>query len=182
MRFDSSKVKPAKARVSDKYSWNLYRFFRFLEKEGVKHPSMDYKILYYKKSPVDGSIVEFKPTESLHAGHIFITKVYPSDQGTASRRISEIFGMSPNKRIEFYCYDFSLESKHIVDITEWFWDEYVKHGRCIFDREHIGWWQGDDVRFTTIGQDTRRCNWCGEVQEKTVEEVVVKQEKWKAAV
>jgi len=56
-----------------------------------------------------------------------------------------------------------------------FFKTYIKDGRCIFDREHNGWWKGGDNRFTYINS-TRRCNWCGEWQRKRIEkEVKIKQ-------
>ena len=182
MKFDASKVKPQKSKLSDKYSWNLYRVFKFLEKEGQRSPSMDYRIFYYEKSPLDGHIVGFNPQESLHAGHCFIAKIYPHDQGTASIRMSEVLGMTPNQRIDFYCYDFSLDRNHLLDITDWFWNEYVKSGRCIFDREHNGWWKGGETRFTQINRNSRKCNWCNQHQKRDIKKIVTieRKEVWNA--
>ncbi len=182
MKFEASKVKPLAKGQSDKYSWNLYRVFKLLENEGKKHPVMDYRILYYEISPVDGSIVKFNPTDSLNAGHCFISRVFPQDQGTASRKISEIMGMSPSLKIDFFCYDSSLNPNHIVDITEWFWSEYVIVGRCIFDREHVIWWQGAASRFTQINKNSRKCNWCNQHQKKSIvkDVTIERREIWSA--
>lgn len=182
LKFDASKVKPKHSGLSDKYSWNIYRVIRLLEIGGKRAPLMDYKILYYEKSQLDGSIVKFNPCESLHPGHCFITKVYPMNQGTASRRISEILAMSPNSNIDFYCYDSSLDHNHLVDITDCFWEEYVQSGRCVFDREHNGWWRGDETRFTQINRNSRRCNWCGQHQKKTIKKSITikRNEVWSA--
>lgn len=182
MKFEARKVKPKSIGVSDKYSWNLYRVFKMLEEEGQKHPSMDYKILYYEKSQLDGAIVKFDPNGSLHAGQCFITKVYPQNQGTASRRLGEIMGSLPNSPIDFYCYDYSLDPDHLIDITEWFWREYTKSGRCVFDREHKSLWQGDESRYTQINRNSRKCNWCGQHQKRSIEKVIniTRKEVWTA--
>lgn len=99
-----------------------------------------------------------------------------------SRRLGEIMGMSANQIIDFVCYDFSLNPNHLVDITEWFWNEYVKSGRCIFDREHNGWWQGDQERYTQINKNSRKCKWCNQYQKRSIRKVVSikREEVWTA--
>lgn len=64
-------------------------------------------------------------------------------------------------------WSFSGLVKSVDDITDLFWPEYERDGRCVIDRDHTGWFQNDGDRFTVIG-NTRRCNWCGEWHERTL--------------
>lgn len=44
---------------------------------------------------------------------------------------------------------------------------------------HNGWYQDDyNTRFTYLDDKTRKCNWCGQVQHKRIEEMVRKKEIW----
>jgi hypothetical protein len=138
---------------------------------------MDYKVLWYEKSPVDGSIIKFDPEVSLHDGHCFLVKIYPHNQGTAAERLARILRLAPNQEIMFYCYDFTWDPKHLVDITEWFWNEYLKSDRCIFDREHTGWMQGTENRFTGINKNSKKCNWCGQHLTRRIKKVVTVERK-----
>lgn len=55
----------------------------------------------------------------------------------------------------------------VIDITDEFWREYQRDGRCVIDRQHAGWFANDKDRFTMVG-NTRRCNWCGEWHNRTL--------------
>jgi len=169
MNIDLSVIKPLVKGESDKFSWNLYRVLKQAMKEKKKFPILDYRIFYYDKSDIDGSIVALNKTQSLPPWHCYFAKIYPMNQGWAGAKLSDI--MRPGKN-EFYAYGVTLKAEHLTDITDWFLREYVKLGRCIFDREHNGWWQGDDKRFTNINKHSRRCNWCGEWQRREIGKAV----------
>jgi len=59
----------------------------------------------------------------------------------------------------------------VREITDEFWKQYERDGRCAFDRDHRMHFQNDEDRFTIIGA-TRRCNWCGEWHERHIEKRV----------
>lgn len=52
------------------------------------------------------------------------------------------------------------------DITDQFWAEYERIGRCAWDHSHTLHMVGAQTRwhYTVLGQ--RECNWCGHVQEE----------------
>jgi hypothetical protein len=174
MKFNSSLVKPKIKTKSDKYSWNLYRAFEMAEKEMAKFPSLDFRIYWHELSVADDSIVKFDPEKSLKPSHLYLMRIYPYNQGMSGRRISDILGLRPNEKIETFCYDLIVKQKHLVDITEWFWNEYVSSGRCLFNREHDDnyWWLGAETRYTQINKNSRKCNWCGEHQRRRIEKEV----------
>lgn len=74
---------------------------------------------------------------------------------------------------------FSGLARQVVDITDEFWREYQRDGRCVIDRGHTGWFANDKDRFTVIA-NTRRCNWCGEWHARTFEKrtKIERQEVW----
>lgn len=49
---------------------------------------------------------------------------------------------------------------HTIEITQWFWSEYVKRGRCVFDPTHEGFMTNIEGRYDTLG----KCLWCGDEQ------------------
>ena len=65
-----------------------------------------------------------------------------------------------------------------LDITDLFWDDYARDGRCVFHGHNEVWLQGDEHRFAKIDDDTKECLWCGAVLRKTVETVVTEVEHW----
>jgi len=50
------------------------------------------------------------------------------------------------------------------DITEEFWSEYERIGRCAWDKNHRISMIGDENRYS-VSEDgkTRQCNWCGDI-------------------
>lgn len=62
----------------------------------------------------------------------------------------------------------------VEDITDWFWANYAKIGKCLWDWKHKdygftsrGWSDAgpgeQDERFTRIDDQTCKCKWCGDV-------------------
>ncbi len=172
----SSDIKPQIKGQSDKYSWNLYRLFRMAERDIKKYGDLiQYRILLDTRSHLDGGYEPFDPNQSVKPGQCYFAKIYPDNQGWVGRKLLEVMGMAPYGEIKLYAYSIQEEHGRYIDITEWFWEEYRKSGRCIFDREHDGWWMGDETRFTAINRNSRKCNWCGQHHKRTVEkEVTIK--------
>jgi hypothetical protein len=65
-----------------------------------------------------------------------------------------------------------------VDITDWFWAEYLKRGRCLMESTHDVGVQYDEARFAVVGEGHRRCNWCGLNQVLKTAERVVTEQRW----
>lgn len=169
MVIDLNDIKPKVRDESDKYSWNLYRFLDklFKEKDVGKYYKNQLNVCWLHRSRWDG---EYK---DLDLNHINLNQVIIIPNGLDNDRsfysLRSILGQGKAER--FYL---PWSKDELTDITEWFFETYKKDGRCIFDREHSGWWQGSDDRFTYIN-NTRRCNWCGEWHKKEIhKEVIIK--------
>jgi hypothetical protein len=65
-----------------------------------------------------------------------------------------------------------------IDCTEWFWREYLRLGRCLFDPSHTMLWQNDGQRFIYPSPHTRVCQWCGQRQAAAVRRVVRHETDW----
>lgn len=166
---DVDLYKPKIKGESDKYSWNLYKFLnkQVRQRDIGKYVKTQIRVFWLTHSRWDGRYVEFNP-EKLHGGlnHMQIIISPFGDRGSGYF-LSNILG---NKKDE--CFSLSSWAKdEFIDITEWFFSTYEQDGRCTFDREHIGWWQGDKERFTYIN-NTRRCNWCGQWHMKEIHKSV----------
>lgn len=146
--FDISLIKPQTHGISDKYSWNLYTY--------LKKNKGEHRILL---SPKDTT---FHPMNMLVL------------QGTIGKHLWAIMGEGKATRYDFSLYDL----KSYTDITEEFWEHYVAKGRCVFDKEHGGWWVGGDQRFTMIDTDTKVCQWCNATLRRTEETVTRTVERW----
>lgn len=159
---DAKGFSPKAHGISDKFSWRLYKFLK-------KHKNL--RIMYYRKTPM-GKIVEFDPTKSQHLMQLFAMIDGLSLAGACFNSImsnSEYWN-------EIYAFDV-WGVDNFVDVTDWFFKEYARTGRCMFDREHSMWWQGKENRYTFINANSRRCNWCGEWQRRKIEkQITVKRE------
>lgn len=72
-----------------------------------------------------------------------------------------------------------MSEDEYVDVTEKFFEDYKKIGRCLFDSNHSGWLLGDENRFAYSDEDTRECNWCNLKQKKHTKEIRKTIEEWK---
>lgn len=146
-----SRIKPKNKGVSDKYSWNLYKFLNKMLKV-EKFATEDTVRFYWNTySRWDGEHLPFN-------GHIDFGR-----QGIISTTDNKNTGylldaVLREGRSELYA--IPLAWQNTIDITDWFFDTYEKIGRCIFDSDHNGWMQHTDARYTYVN-NTRKCNWCG---------------------
>lgn len=134
--FNIYDIKPKNTKVSDKYSANLYKYFK-------KNPNSR---VFKPKDKNNGS-----PTKIVF-GNIVHDKIICSLMSNILR-----YG---------FPYILYLKADEYEDITKTFMDEYIRSGRCVWDKAHNGWLQGSKDRFTYTNENERVCNWCGEVQRK----------------
>lgn len=174
--FNVNMIKPEEQ--SDKFSWNIYQFIK-------KHPDCT-RVFWHKKNYMNGGIVEFNNRDNVEGAslgwNLFIGRRDKQNfddihfSVVTGNRVRNILGNSRER--------FNLWSLHPIagwptgdefeDVTEWFWDNYIKFGRCLFDKGHNGWWIGDTDRFTYLDENTRQCNWCGQIQNKEIYDIEIK--------
>lgn len=188
-----SKIK-SKENYSDKYSLLLYKF---LYKNRNKFPfKYDFKILY------DATTNSFNPSfpkvQNMYIGGL------PLEEEPHTFFGNRINSIICNTSKEIWCMHLWSTSYHggktpqIINITEWFIENYIKIGRCLFDPHHTDFMMNTESRYTELllpnyvelanrgeqitDQNTKHCNWCGKTLHKVIkEEVVIKtKETWVA--
>lgn len=150
-QFELAAIKP-KDKKSDKYSSQLYRF--------MKDRSYIRRVFWYRKSSCSSEkIVEFdeiKDAKNVILSHVFLFNNLDDRSGS---RLSNIIRYGKGyKQTGCYC---MWDKDDFVEITDWFWENYERYGRCLWDQAHYLHMMDDDGRFTKINRNSIRCNWCG---------------------
>lgn len=153
---------------SDKYSWQLYQYiiknFKYIK------DLSELQVFFNRKCRITGDDIIFDKND-ISLMQIIIGKRH-DDEIVSGSNLFSIMGDSRDKYQVYSHHPIAgWKSDQFVDITEWFWKEYVKLGRCLLDKGHDRWWMSEEDRFTYVN-NTRRCNWCGQWQEKKVNKVV----------
>lgn len=161
-------IKPTH-KESDKFSWNLYKWC----KKNCKHQIP--KVYFSHWSNWDGSYLEKGWNKS---GQIFISH-FEDAEYISAQYLSNIFGTTKGGAGNAM---FAVNKKRfqLEEVTEEFWKTYLKIGRCMFDEKHIGWWVGEENRYTIINKNSKRCNWCGKYLRRKIEteKVIKRHEIW----
>ncbi|MGK4040826.1 hypothetical protein AB0Y20_00895 [Heyndrickxia oleronia] len=165
---DLNEIKPKVKGESDKYSWNLYRFLNklFKDKDEGKYIKNQLEIHWLTYSRWDGKYLEFDPDNLNRGMNQVLILPFGLEHGRSFYDLNTIMGKG---RAELFHVPWRKDQ--LTNITDWFFSTYQKDGRCIFDRNHNKWWQGEANRFTYIN-NTRRCNWCGEWHKKEIHKEV----------
>jgi hypothetical protein len=153
------KYKPKKHGSSDKYSWNLYKAMERYKNHEIRVFKMGWCPIHGKTSIDKGSIY------IVFGGDVFpicgdILRICSSGQKAIGAVMS------------FSGYPFNLIDKQ--DITEKFFIEYERIGRCLFLN---GCWSHD---FIKINKNSRKCRHCGVHQKRTIKskKIIKRIESW----
>lgn len=160
-QYDLNRIKPNNIKVSDKFSRKLYKQLKDISKE--KYHNI--KIYWNTSSRWDGSHMPFENVISSD-GFTTLNQVMVSPDGNKRTGYFLSSIITGNKKAERFALPHTWE---LIDITDWFFDTYEKIGRCMYS-PHNGWLAEDDGRFTYVN-NTRKCNYCGEWQQRHVEKV-----------
>lgn len=153
-----SDIKPGGNR-SDKYSINLYRF--------VRKNSWLRGVFASQWSQWDGSFVEFD-RENVRLSEVYIGCRDDDGWLTGASLSSILCGGSgylqaacfmPSKNNTFY--------SNMIETTDWFWPEYQRIGRSLWDLQGKLHMLDDDDRWAYVGA-TRRDNWSGRWQKRQI--------------
>jgi len=74
---------------------------------------------------------------------------------------SRLMNVLTNDQTSTWC--FSSKNTPKLNLSEFFWRDYEKIGRCAIDRNHQIHFLKSDSRYKEEG-DTRVCQWCGHKQ------------------
>lgn len=147
------KVNPKQKTYNPKYSEGTYKFLH-------KNKNNNIKVYWRKKNNISGSVTNFDSSEM---------KFYPTQVYFMYEVNGDWLGTSWTNimRNEYKVMDYSsFEMVEFEDITDWFIAEYVKVGRCLFDREHINFLLGENYEYVTDDQrfevvdGVKKCRWC----------------------
>jgi len=147
-------INPKTKPYNPKYSQGTYTFLH-------KNRNKDIKIYWRKRNNFSGDIITFnKKAIKFYPTQIyFMYKINGDWLGTSWTKIM---------RNEYQVMDYSnWEMNEFEDITEWFCEEYIKIGRCLFDTTHSNFLLGEnneyvgvENRFEVIN-GVKFCRWCG---------------------
>ena len=142
--------------ASDKYSRYFYNWIK--KKQGTYGTS----IYCMQRSAIDGLFLKF---EFDNAGRPDIYIGSEKDGDIYGSRIGSI--LIGDRGINIHS-----KTDNTIDISEWFWERYLRIGRCIFDKNHTVNFQYAESRYRIEG-NTRICNWCNCKQEYKLQKSVV---------
>lgn len=151
-------IKPKKRCVSDKYDWNIYRFFK------------------------ENGLNDIHVFKSLKANNFYF--IYGDRlNGSIGINVWSVLHAGSYGKLELGSYIlFNFKDQSVYEeITDKFFKHYKKLGRCYFDPSHNAWWRNEDERFTVINKNSKRCNWCGHFLHREVNKIITIQRKevWK---
>ncbi|WEG18649.1 hypothetical protein PQ478_09220 [Alkalihalophilus pseudofirmus] len=167
--YDLKLIKPKVKGESDKYSWNLYKYLHKITStrhEG-KYIKNQLEVHWLRHSRFDGEHIEFDQHD---LRHFMVGQVIIFPFGLGKSHLNFMNSVLSKGRCENFANVWNKES--FTDITDWFFETYLKDGRCIFDREHNMWMTNTDDRYYQINSNNRKCKWCGEHQHREIEKRV----------
>lgn len=156
----SDKFKPKEKSISDKYSW---RFYQRMKRSGRE------RVYLSPWSSLDGyqkpDLKELIAGSNKQASRIVIGRLCRQSGWFSGSRLRSI--CTPGTSVHnnwAYCDDHGRIADYI-EITDWFWKEYERLGRCLFYNTVHEW--------IAINKNSRKCAYCGKIQYR---EVITKKE------
>lgn len=149
----ASRFKPAVNGQSDKFSW---RFYKRILKNGRE------KIYLSAWCMINGAIeVSLRDLDGfVSAGRIAVGYKSGADHFVGSKMSTICTERASTQDWAFYG---GHNVSNWLDITSWFWENYERHGRCMFYNSVHSW--------IIINRNSRKCEYCGKHERRTVETV-----------
>lgn len=164
----AASVKPAKRGRSDKFSWRLYRFLSCF------HGAFP-QVYAHQINRADNK--SFRPFDKATArpSELFIGRL-DADGWASGSYVCDILNTSYPLAGYAFAPRFFV---HAVDVSDWFWPEYQRIGRCIWDPGHVGFMEGTESRFElSPGGKARVCLWCGQRQKLVTRVRRIRERNW----
>lgn len=150
-------IKPLGKDENGKYNKKLYNLLKQMSNDEYQNKQL--RIYFNPKSWWDDSIVSFH--KNIHKEIKCLTRqIKLSPHGHNEIGYSLMDALSKNKP-ERYSW-IMHKPDGFVDITEWFFDTYIKMGRCMFETKHYDFENKHNQRYYIINRNHRKCRWCGE--------------------
>ena len=148
-------INPNQNPYNAKYSHGTYRFL-------FNNKNKDIKVYWKKTSYIDGEVTDFnKNNIRFYPTQIYFMYESNGDWlGVSWTRIMQ----NKYKVSDYTCF---MSEDEFEDITEFFFSEYLRIGRCLFDQKHINFLLGKDYNYVTKEErfetvdGIKKCRWCG---------------------
>lgn len=162
----AEQIRPAVRGKSDKFSWRLYLRAAKNGRERVYVSAWDN--LYGK--PFSPSLDALKAGEKLHLRLLYIG--YMHDGGFFSGQSVRDVCRHGKSHYDF-SYGPGFNTAGWLDVTDWFWGDYIRLGRCIV-------WPDQAHEWLMINRNARKCVHCGKHEQRRVitKKTVVRIDSW----
>lgn len=140
---------------SDKFSRNLYNWQR--QKGG------HYNRVLCAQIVCPGADHNYRPFNYEHGRPDLFFGWLPGDGWVCGTRVATILsGVQKQAFAHPTAWDW-------VDVTDWFWREYLRIGRCFLHPDHERCIMNGEARWRYYGNTERECLWCGRHEHLTTE-------------
>lgn len=162
----AASIRPAVNGQSDKFSWRLYK--RAVERGQER-------VYLSAWHPLDGDftpdLAALKAGDRRQAAGLMIGYPIAADGWFHGKRLLEV--TREGASLSNFAYGPNFNTKAWLDVTDWFWREYLARGRCIIHGDTVHEW----LRITA---SSRKCAHCGKHERRTVETIrkVERVERW----
>lgn len=150
-------IKPITKDENGKYNKKLYNLLKKMSND--QYQNRQFRVYFKPTSWWDGTEITFHKNIHKEVSSI-IRQINLSPYGHKESGYSLMESLQKNKP-ERYSWIMHNPNK-FIDITNWFFDTYIKMGRCMFDRNHYDFDNEHNQRYYIINKNHRKCRWCGE--------------------
>jgi hypothetical protein len=146
-------IRPAVSGQSDKFSWRMYKRALKRGRESVYIMAWD----QVTGDPFVPSLDALKAGDAKQRANLMLG--YLDDGWFHGSRIQRV--TREGASLSDFAYGPSFNTASWLDVTEWFWREYLERGRCIIHGEMTHEW-------VVINANARKCIHCGRHERRTV--------------
>lgn len=161
----ANSIKPKANDGSDKFSARLYRRALKRGRENIYISSLN---IWGERVAPD--LAALKAGDNSQKMRLMIGTMYSDGwfHGVGLRTAAY-----DGKTTERFAYGPNHDTANWLDITDWFWKEYLAIGRCLI-------WGSTAHRWIRINANSRKCAHCGKHQRRTVKTIrkITREEIW----
>lgn len=144
--------------IPGKYSLYTHEFFLHLLDERPKL-FKNINVYWYPLNRMLGKSVSFENRNEIILPHVIFAGMNDRRMiGTSWESI-----VQADYRLRRYDVN---EMKKLEVITDWFTEQYVKIGKCLYDPMHHDFMVDSKKRYSVIDENKRQCKYCGKIFEK----------------
>ena len=164
----AQKIKPAVRSQSDKYSWRLYLRAMRNGRERIYISAWD----NLHGQPFTPTLEGLKAGDRMHMRLLYIGYMH-DERYFSGQPVREV--ARHGKGHCDYSYGPGFDTGHWLDVTDWFWANYIERGRCVVWHDSVHEW-------VMINRNARKCAHCGKHEQRTVvtKKIVERIDSWKA--